>query len=133
MRWKKSDFTNKKEFKESYYDIFEDWDLIEASFAEQYGIRLRHEKNMPWGEFATLLAGISPKTALGQIVSIRAEKNKDVIKNFTPEQKRIRHEWRTRLAKRQIEEDPEGIRKQLDELQAAFKAAFYTPKKQEGG
>lgn len=76
--------------------MFEDWDLIEASFAMQYKIRLREEENMTWGEFCTLLKGIMPKTPLGQIVSIRSEEDKDTLKNFTNDQKQIRNDWRNK-------------------------------------
>ncbi|SHK37812.1 Bacteriophage Gp15 protein [Hathewaya proteolytica DSM 3090] len=81
---------------EEWYDIIEDYDLIESSFAEQYGIRLRRENDMSWGEFCTLLSGINEKTALGKIVSIRAEKDPKIIKEFTSEQKQIRNKWRKR-------------------------------------
>ncbi|MDU5211470.1 MAG: Gp15 family bacteriophage protein [Clostridium sp.] len=70
---------------------------MEASFAMQYGIRLRNEPDMSWGEFQTLLIGIMPKTPLGQIVSIRSEEDKEMLKNFTKEQHRIRNEWRNRV------------------------------------
>ena len=79
-----------------WYDLYEDWELIEASFATQYGIRLAQVDNMTWSEFCSLLSGIMPKTPLGQIVSIRAEEDKDILKNFTKEQHRIRNEWRNR-------------------------------------
>lgn len=82
-----------------YYDIVEDWRLIEASFFTQYGIRLRQTNDMPWDEFCSYLSGIMPDTPLGNIVQIRSEENKDVLKNFTDEQKRIRSEWRNRMAK----------------------------------
>ena len=62
----------------------------------QYGIRLRVVDDMSWNEFCTLLIGIMPKTPLGQIVSIRAEEDKDILKNFTDDQHRIRNEWRNR-------------------------------------
>ncbi len=62
----------------------------------QYGIRLREENDMTFSEFCTLLTGIMPKTPLGQIVSIRAEEDKDMLKNFTKEQHEIRNEWRNR-------------------------------------
>lgn len=78
-----------------WYDLYDDWDLIESSFAMQYNIRLREEDNMTFSEFSTLLTGIMPKTPLGQIVSIRAEEDKDILKNFTEEQHKIRNEWRT--------------------------------------
>lgn len=51
---------------------------------------------MSWNEFCTLLSGIMLKTPLGQIVSIRAEEDKDILKNFTEDQHRIRNEWRSR-------------------------------------
>ena len=34
-----------------------------------------------------------PNTPLGQIVSIRAEKDPKVIKNFSKDQKKIRSDW----------------------------------------
>jgi hypothetical protein len=64
----------------------------------QYGVRLRQEPDMTWDEFCTLLAGIMPETPLGQIVQIRSENDRDKIKAMSPEQKRIRSEWRSRGA-----------------------------------
>lgn len=52
---------------------------------------------MSWSEFSTLLAGIMPETPLGQIVSIRSEEDKDMLKNFTKEQHKIRNDWRNRV------------------------------------
>lgn len=62
----------------------------------QYNIRLRHEEDMSWSEFQALLSGVMPKTPLGQIVSIRAEEDKDMLKNFTKEQHEVRNSWRNR-------------------------------------
>ena len=62
----------------------------------QYGIRLRND-DMSWSEFCTLLTGIMPKTPLGEIVSIRSEEDKDMLKNFTKEQHKIRNDWRNRV------------------------------------
>src|SRR5690606_29018355 len=108
------DFEN-KDYKESYYDLRGDWHLIEASFAKQYGIRLRSEKDMPFEEFVSLLSGLMPDTPLGQIVSIRSEKDSKVIKNFTKEQKRIHSEWKLKMANRQLE-SPETLDKTMDNL-----------------
>lgn len=55
---------------------------------------------MSYEEFCSLLSGIMPDTPLGQIVSIRAEKNIQVIRNFTKEQKRIHNVWKTRKAEK---------------------------------
>ena len=51
---------------------------------------------MTWSEFATLLSGLMPDTPLGQIISIRAEKDKEIIKRFT---KRIQSDWKRRQSK----------------------------------
>lgn len=84
---------------ERYYDIVDDFGLIVSSFQSQYGIRLSRDlSDMPWSEFCDLLAGLGHDTALGRIVEIRAENNKDILAHFTPEQYRIRSEWRKRQA-----------------------------------
>lgn len=88
-----------KQHSNCFYDLFDDWDLIESSFAQQYGIRLRKELDMSWAEFCSLLVGIMPETPLGSVVSIRAEKDRKVIRKFNTEQKRIYNEWRNRKPK----------------------------------
>lgn len=108
---------------ESYYDLFDDWRLIEASFLKQYGIRLRQDDDMSWSEFCSLLSGIMPDTPLGQIVSIRSEKDSKVIKNFSKEQKRIRNEWLIRAAKKR-KENPEENKKYWQGFQQWAKATF---------
>ena len=106
-----------KEKQESWYDLLDDYDLIEASFAKQYGIRLRNEPDMTWSEFATLLSGLMSDTPLGQIISIRAEKDKDIIKRFTKEQKRIQSDWKRRQSKNIDKES-------YDDAMNAFKNMF---------
>ena len=69
---------------------------------------------MPWDEFSDLLSGIGPDTALGRIVAIRAE---EILKHFTPEQRRIRREWRNKHAMKVSEED-------RDKFLEAMKQAF---------
>lgn len=108
---------------DDYYDLYEDWDLIESSFAQQYGIRLRQEDEMSWSEFCTLLSGIMPDTPLGRIVSIRSEKDPKVLKNFTKEQKDIRNKWILRRNEK-LKEDPVAYKAYLDNFQSWCKAAF---------
>ena len=55
---------------------------------------------MRWSEFKSLLIGLGPNTILGRIVSIRAEDDSEVLKNFTKDQQRIRNEYRLKKAKR---------------------------------
>lgn len=107
-----------------WYDLIDDFDLIEASFTTQYGIRLRNEPDMSWSEFSTLLKGIMPETPLGQVVSIRSEEDKDMLKNFTKEQHKIRNDWRNRnnpIKDMTNEEKEAEIRKVQEIFAKAFK------------
>jgi hypothetical protein len=80
--------------------LAQDWELIVASFQSQYGLRLSRDlHSMKWSEFAALLNGLDGKSPLGRVVSIRGEDDPDVLKQFTPQQRRIRSQWRTRRAK----------------------------------
>lgn len=116
---KKFDFAKGKVNK--WYDLIEDWDLIESSFAMQYNIRLRNEPDMSWSEFCSLLKGIMPETPLGQIVSIRSEEDKDMLKNFTADQHKIRNEWRDKQVENMTDEEKE---EQIQELQELFAKMF---------
>lgn len=88
----------------------------------QYGIRLT-ETEMDWKEFTTLLHAIMPETPLGQMVSIRAEENKDMLKHFTPEQHSIRNAWRSKHS-RLDEMTDEEKEKSVKSLQDVFAKAF---------
>lgn len=113
-RWSLDFKTGNNQSEDSYYDLFEDYSLIEASFAQQYGIRLRKEDDMSWDEFMTLLSGINGDTPLGRIVSIRAEKDPKVIKEFTKEEKRIYNKWRDKQAKEVSKEEFDVAMKQFE-------------------
>ena len=66
----------------------------------EYGIRIySHDfKKMKWGEFAALLSGLSADSPLGRVVAVRCEDDPKIIERFTPQQRRIRAEWRQRTA-----------------------------------
>lgn len=51
------------------------------------------------------MSGLDGRTPLGRIISIRAEDDREVLKQFTPEQKRIRSEWRRKRAKKMSAKD----------------------------
>lgn len=103
---------------EPYYDLDSDWSLIVASFQTQYGIRLSRDlSGMSWREFSYLLNGISGDTPLGRIVSIRAENDPDVLKHFTPEEKRIRNEYRRKTAK---QKDAKEVASVIEQFRQAF-------------
>lgn len=118
MKWSmtkwRNDFKNSKN-QNSYYDLFEDWKLIESSLAKQYQIRIRKEiKDMKWGELSSYISGLMYDTPLGNVVSIRSETNKDIIKNMTPEQLEIRREWRNKEAKKVSQDEMKEFLTQME-------------------
>lgn len=72
---------------------------------------------MSWREFSYLLEGLSGETPLGRIVSVRAENDPEALKDFTPEQRRIRNEYRRKIAK-------EKSSKEVENAMEQFKQAF---------
>lgn len=114
---------NSRESSDPYYDLFGDWDLIISSFLSQYGLRIRTKEfeSVSWDEFKSLLAGMAPETALGRMVAIRSETDKDVIKHFTREQKRIYDDWRNRAAER-TRQEPHIYEQQMDYLESMVAA-----------
>lgn len=101
--------------------MFEDWDLIVSSFLSQYGLRIRTKEfeTVTWDEFKALIAGLSPETALGRVVAIRSETDKDIIKHYTKDQRRIYDGWRNREMK---EMDEKAFEKEMACLEKMFAA-----------
>lgn len=70
---------------------------------------------MSWREFSYLIEGLSGETPLGNIIAIRAEKDPERLKEFTPEQRKVRNEYLIKQAnhktKKQTENAIEDIRK----------------------
>jgi flagellar motor switch protein FliG len=71
---------------------------------------------MKWREFTAYMSGLDGKTPLGRIVSIRAEEDREVLKQFTPEQKKIRSEWRLRKAKKMPKQDVAAVIEQFKNM-----------------
>lgn len=124
MRKLRLDFaTSTKSTTTDWYDLREDWALIEASIAAQYGIRLRQASDMPWSEFTNLVTGLLPETPLGAVVRIRSEDDPKMLKNFNKDQLAIRSKWRERQALRQLD-NPEVLKKSMDNLSSMLKSMF---------
>lgn len=119
----KHDFQNKSASSLGWYDLREDWVLIESSLAKQYGLRIRNEADMPWGEFCTLISGLMPDTPLGQIVSIRSETDLDTIRNFTSDQSSIYNKWQSKKALVQLE-NTEQLDRDMQNLSSMFASMF---------
>lgn len=114
--------TATRESSDPYYDLFEDWDLIVSSFLTQYGLRIRTKEfeSVSWDEFRSLLGGIAPETPLGRIVAIRSETDKDVIKRFSRDQKRIYDDWRNRTAQAMPPETYDQQMQHLEQMMAVM-------------
>ena len=99
----------------------DDYDLIEASFLSQYGIRLRTSE-LQFDEFLNLVSCLMPESPLGQVVAIRSEDDPEVLKEFTQAQKDIRNEWRSREKAKDKLKAEQDYRESMDALFAAIKA-----------
>lgn len=75
---------------------------------------------MKWNEFRGMLVGLGPDTALGRIVSIRAEDRKEMLEHFTPEQLRIRSEWRSKWAKQMAKTNSQQMDAALEAIKQGF-------------
>lgn len=108
-----------------WYDPKLDKDLIESSFAKQYGIRLSIE-DISYPEYRRLFNGLMGDTPLGRIISIRSESNRDTIKKFSSEEKKVWKEWNDRRIKQKLDSmSIEEKKKQVEAFQKAMKEAFY--------
>jgi hypothetical protein len=111
-----------------WYDFYDDWDLIESSIAQQYGIRLRSEiERISWSEVSMLISGLLPDTPLGRVIQIRSENDKEQLKHFTPEMKKIRNDWRNRLASDKLK-DEDALNRTFDNMEKMLKVLFYDNK-----
>lgn len=124
MRKLRHDFANSTQKRNvEWYDLREDWALIESSFASQYGIRLRQASDMPWSEFINLVAGLLPETPLGAVVKVRSEDDPETLKHFNSDQLAIRNKWRNRQAIQQLS-NPKVLKESMDNLSSMLKSMF---------
>lgn len=88
--------------------------MIVSSFRTQYNISLK-DADLDEDEFFSLLSGLNETTALIKIVQIRSETDKDILKHYTPEMKKIRQDWFDRF------KDDDSNKEKIDNN---FKAIF---------
>lgn len=89
----------------------------------QYGLRINSDefRSMPWDEFADLLSGLNEQTPLVEVARMRTTNDRERIAQMTPEQRRMRAEWKNRRARRMPKQ---SIDEFLSMMQAAFAASF---------
>lgn len=120
------DFRKPKQQIEFWYDMEKDAVLIEQSIAKQYGIIPSEQEELKYSDWAKLVSGLMEDTPLGRIVSIRSETDREAIKKFTSEQKKVYNDWQ-RFRSRKIMRNPEFLRsyeEQMKALERSFAAAF---------
>ena len=71
---------------------------------------------MPWKEFRDLLSGLGSDTPLGRIVAIRAEDDKEILKNYTKGMKKIRNDYRNKNAQRMDKKTYDAAMKGFDDM-----------------
>jgi hypothetical protein len=72
---------------------------------------------MSWREFSYLMNGLSAESPLGRIVTIRAEDDPEVLKEFTPEMRKIRADYRKKMANEKPQEEVEAA---IESFKQAF-------------
>lgn len=107
---------------EVYYDLLFDNELIEASFATQYGIRLSVEE-ISAAEFLRLLRCLMPETPLGRVVAIRAENDSSRLNKMGRAEKEIRARWRWFQSAKRKPSNRHGSG-ELKDLQKMLKSMF---------
>jgi hypothetical protein len=100
--------------------------LIEQSIAKQYGVLPSKQGNLKYSDWAKMVSGLMDDTPLGRVVGVRSETDKDIIKNYTPEQRAVRDEWSRFLASRVVAKQfsEADWNKQMAEIERSFAAAF---------
>lgn len=96
-----------------------DEDLIIASFAQQYGIRLLRE-DISVREYRKLLKGLNGETPLGYVVNIRSETDPKKIKEMTKHERKIRSDWH-RFKAKQARSGGQAITMTIEQFQQALK------------
>lgn len=80
---------------------------------------------LPYWEWARLVEGLMDDTPLGRVVGVRAEKDRERIKAFSPWQRKIRAEWRAfQVEQAAAQMDKEEWRRQMAALERMMAKAF---------
>lgn len=99
--------------------------LIEQSIAKQYGVLPSRQGELHYADWAKLVSGLMEDTPLGCVVAIRSERDRNVLRGFTPAQREIRAEWRDFVAEKQARQgETEMYKKQMKELEQMMAGLF---------
>ena len=111
---------------EHWYDLEYDRVLIEQSIAKQYGILPSEQEHLHYCDWAKMVSGLMEDTPLGRVVSIRCEKDREIIKNMSPSQLALRREWEEFRVRKMVQSPAQmqAYKQQLQALEQAFAVMF---------
>ena len=117
------DFSNQNNSSDCY-DLEYDKLLIEQSIATQYGILPSIQGELHYSDWSKLVGGLMADTPLGQVVRIRTEKDPKLLKQFSPEQRRLRREWQKFKASGQKEQPVQDQKQAMANLERMIAGMF---------
>ena len=97
--------------------------MIEQPIAKQYHILPSEQGDLSYSDWSKLVSGLMHDTPLGQVVTIRSEDDKDVLKKTTPEQRAIRSEW-IAFRTSHMQYSAEDMRRQSEQLEKMIASLF---------
>lgn len=113
MRTKKHPF---KANEDSYYDLYDDWDIINVDLKKEYNGRGLNEillnEKIKWSEFSTMISNLSYHSGLANLVRIRSEKDPVKIKQFNSYERKIYLDWKNKRNKNITPEQKERQKQQ---------------------
>ena len=83
--------------KDPYYDLYDDYDMIDAEFRKVHHITLAEaitDENSTWPLFTSQLSGLGENSYFYYVVSIRSEKDPVKISKFKPSERKMWLDWR---------------------------------------
>lgn len=108
---------------EYLYDVEFDEDIIAQSIAKQYHILPSEQPELSYRDWGLMVSGLMPDTPLGAIVSIRGEKDRERIKDFTPGQQNVRADWAVFKASKRLNSTG-NIKIQMRDLEKMIAGIF---------
>lgn len=106
------------------YDVEFDAVLIEQSIATQYGILPADQAELSYQDWSKLVSGLMDDTPLGRVVAVRGEKDRKIIAQMSPWQRKIRADWSAFVASKAADRPPEELRAQMASLERMLAKAF---------
>ena len=90
----------------------------------QYSILPQDQGELAHPEWSKLVSGLMDNTPLGRVVEVRGEKDRKVISQMSPWQRKIRSEWQAFIASKAVKKPREELMAQMADLERMLANAF---------